>query len=365
MNGIHDKKELIDYLVDTCEFNPVNSERMKHYLCERTDELSIHDTYEVLNYVERAIERVTSPFGKKLLYMEDAWKQTGNVAFPPSEDHDNRLYAKLFDFEGSDDDFFRSIMEDPDSFQISDETRSRIEILRNELGILPKKPIISIRFDPFSIIYGRRKFDGDSLSYYRKHHNNYEGMNRRHLQMNDSGLYFSLLHSGQLDAAIPEKLGVTYRGFSNPLAYFMSQPELWSMGRRMLLGADSGLYKSLKNRNQLDLAIPKKLNDGIIISDVFVHETGEALRRNRGNMSRTAREIDVPRSSLKMFCSGMDILGFRIFSKETRLSDDQISAILVAHFTHEGNLSEAAKALPNSRKTIREYWKRAGFEISS
>jgi len=48
------------------------------------------------------------------------------------------------------------------------------------------------------------KYHGNPLAYYKKHYEQYKGMNRKDLSVYDSGLYRALLRAGQIEEAIPD-----------------------------------------------------------------------------------------------------------------------------------------------------------------
>jgi len=201
--------------------------------------------------------------------------------------------------------FSKEILKNPE------EIKKRLEILQKyeKKGklILPPPNIYYIAFNPLPKKFGRRKYGGNPLAFL-KSHSEYKNLTRDQLHKYDRALYVALHRSKQINQ-IPkgpsyhefstpldflksnqEYLTITknqlrkkdralyvalrrhrqlhllpksthlhdvYRGFSNPLEYFKSHPELHNLTRSQLHSKDPSLYKSLKRRNQLQEAIPK------------------------------------------------------------------------------------------------------------
>jgi hypothetical protein len=88
----------------------------------------------------------------------------------------------------------------------------------------------------------------------------YENRNitRGQLKIRDSSLYRALHADKQMDEAIPEKRGVTYRGYASPLECFRAKFGKRKITRNQLAEKDLGLYKKLCLRGQIAEAIPEK-----------------------------------------------------------------------------------------------------------
>lgn len=109
-----------------------------------------------------------------------------------------------------------------------------------------------------------RKYRGryDSpLECFRAKFGKRKNMTRGRLHNKDKGLYGSLIYWGQLDEAIPEKAGITYRGYESPLECFRDKFGKRKITRGKLHEKDSGLSYALRKRGQLDEAIPEKAGD--------------------------------------------------------------------------------------------------------
>lgn len=103
-----------------------------------------------------------------------------------------------------------------------------------------------------------RDYGGNPLAYFKDKYKD-KKITRGQLQEEDSGLCFALRKAGQIDEAIPECMGKTYRGYASPLECFRDKFGKSKMTRVQLLDKDSGLYGSLKNWGQMDEAIPERL----------------------------------------------------------------------------------------------------------
>src|SRR3972149_5605280 len=78
---------------------------------------------------------------------------------------------------------------------------------------------------------------------------------RKQLAGEDQGLYRALLRREEMDEAIPEKAGVTYRGYASPLECFRDKYKRRKVMRGQLAIEDSGLHRALLRRGEMDEAI--------------------------------------------------------------------------------------------------------------
>lgn len=130
----------------------------------------------------------------------------------------------------------------------------------------------------------------DLFTYFRAHYP--EKISRKKLQKEDSGLYSSLLRLGLMDQAIPEKQGLTYRGFSSPLEYFRHQYGKRAISRSQLQKEDRGLYLSLRKKGQINIAIPSiKKRD-------FKGDPLTYFRKKYKNIRITRKQLSVEDSGL-------------------------------------------------------------------
>ncbi len=70
--------------------------------------------------------------------------------------------------------------------------------------VIPRRPIACVDFNPLSIRFKCRKYNGDPLSFFREHQRVYKGMSRTQLSKFDKGLYGALRKAGQLHEAVPK-----------------------------------------------------------------------------------------------------------------------------------------------------------------
>lgn len=82
------------------------------------------------------------------------------------------------------------------------EMTNRFEINGNL--VIPRRPIVSVHFDPLEIRFGRRRYNDEPLAYFLAHPEVYDSLSRTELQRVDSGLYDALWKKSQIGIAIPE-----------------------------------------------------------------------------------------------------------------------------------------------------------------
>ena len=154
--------------------------------------------------------------------------------------------------------------------------------------VIPKRPIIHVDFDPLSIKFKRRNYQGDPLSFFREHKRTYGELSRTELSEFDRGLYRSLLKHGQLEQAIPETRHRNFQG--DPLSFFRKHTKYSGLSRTELARLDPTLYGSLITYGQLEQAIPEtKPHSGKRFSESRVKEiilsrstyNGDALKASQ------------------------------------------------------------------------------------
>jgi hypothetical protein len=156
--------------------------------------------------------------------------------------------------------------------------------------VIPKRPIVHVKFDPLFIKFGRRNFNGDPLSFFRKHKKTYGRLSRTELAGFDRGLYRSLLKQGQLEQAIPETRHRNFNG--DPLSFFRENSKYSGLSRTELARIDPTLYGSLISYNQLGQAIPEtKPHSGKRLSESEVREIIEARDTYKGDASKASRHL--------------------------------------------------------------------------
>lgn len=91
----------------------------------------------------------------------------------------------------------------------AEEINARLEELAAQYEVegrlvIPRRPITYITFDPLSIRFGRRSFEGNPLKYFRENYGGHKGLTRSQLEKEDASLYMTLLTHHQIEKAIPE-----------------------------------------------------------------------------------------------------------------------------------------------------------------
>lgn len=129
----------------------------------------------------------------------------------------------------------------------------------NDQIVIPRKHIIEISFEPyFTIKSKRRDFEGNPLKFFNENIETYGQLSRSQLEVVDQTLYVALLKHRQIDMAIRQKRGITYRGYESPLDYFNAHPELHNLRAKELKKIDGSLYRYLSKSGQIQKAIPKR-----------------------------------------------------------------------------------------------------------
>ncbi len=92
------------------------------------------------------------------------------------------------------------------------EARSNLQELTSEYAIngkirIPPRPIDTVRFKPLRITFKRRSFQGRPLEFFREHRDVYQDLTRAELFRFDPALYLTLRNANELHLAIPEAYG--------------------------------------------------------------------------------------------------------------------------------------------------------------
>ncbi len=173
---------------------------------------------------------------------------------------------------------------------------------RNGKIMIPPRPIIQVKFKPLRIKFGRRNYNGNPLSFFEQHRENYQGMKRKELKHYDSGLYTALRIQRQLDKAIPD-------------SWLLSEQEK-EIIRRTFIANDGYLYKTAQQLG-------------------YAHQTIKKVCREGG---------------LKVIWGGRP------------LPQENIDEIIKCYIAYNGNAHMSARHLPYSYKTVWKYWKKYGLQ---
>ena len=113
--------------------------------------------------------------------------------------------------------------------------------------LIPKRPIISVNFNfPSLVQFGRRLYHGNPLAFFRENIKTYEGMNRTKFHKFDPGLSEALRQKGQLDKAIPFKNGNNFRCYPSAWDYYLAHQDKYKdKGPGQISVSDKPLYDRL------------------------------------------------------------------------------------------------------------------------
>jgi transcriptional regulator with GAF, ATPase, and Fis domain len=165
----------------------------------------------------------------------------------------------------------------------------------------------------------RRNYDGNPLSYFRSHLEDFEQYkNRSQLAKGDKGMYRALIRASQLEEAIPEADEFHVR-----------------MGRK---GGKGEPFLEEREINKI----------------IIAHQT------YNGNATEAARHL--PHSSSTII-EHWRKKGLKIRKRGRKKSDLQQKEIIDSYDPYNGNAAEAARHLPHSPPTFRKYWREKGLKI--
>jgi len=223
--------------------------------------------------------------------------------------------------------------------------------------IIPKRPIIQIKFDPLSIKFRRRFYDGNPLAYFKKHYSHLN-LKRRDLLKLDLPLCHALYKYNQLDEAIPEKMK-PIKVYEDPLEYFKEHYGNTEIRRSELAFKERGLYDKLRGEGILGKAIPIKERKKLEKDDMNL--IIESYEKYNKSASKAARHLPYSAMTITKY--------WRREGLEVRKSGDhglevgEINNVIEAYQTYKGNSEEAAKHLSYSSPTIRKHWRNVGLKI--
>ena len=216
--------DLVRFVVRTYELGPELESKVVRIAERRINDLYISTFAEIYDYVSRLIEKFMMPYDdRRHLCLSNSYQ---NVE--PDNNFDDIPFSESISLE----DFVREFGNEVGRVRLGTITQlwqgasngaltplpfspARIrrvlpfacakldEILDNSSLVFPPRPVESFQFRPFSIKFGRRRYYGNPLDFFKAHQDVYQGMSRGRLQKFDGGLYKSLRKAGQLHLAIP------------------------------------------------------------------------------------------------------------------------------------------------------------------
>ncbi len=335
---------LVRGIVETYDLSPKLEERIVWIASERIDELSIHGFDEVYRYISGLIEKFQMHYAERLALRLDKPIETRFGEIYPSIGVEDRDLSSLFEGQEPKEiperisineaisilerrmdehscELMRQLLHQGSSGGYLPLNISPEEIIENlpaiqlrleELAyqyekdgkiVTPPRPIIAVRFDPLAIRFGRRRYNGNPLAFFRAHPDVYEGRSRTEFERFDGGLCTSLRKYRQIDEAIPISDG-------------------WRL--------------------------PQAKKEGIVA----------AYKTYEGNASEASRHMT---HSIQTILRCWEDAGLDIMQQGHPLEEAQIAEIVAAHPTYKGNASEASRHLPYHMDTISKYWKVAGL----
>ena len=341
------KKNIIEFIVDTYDLSPKLEEKIVRISRSRINELGVNGFDGIYRYIGNLIDKFQVPYGEKIaLRLDKPVSYDSNNNFheiigvedleleEKESDQGFSLDEVLSVLDGyidkSDSDLIKQLVPQEDNFRelLSDKEKvienasfihSKLEELvhvyeKNGKIIIPKRPMLEVKFCPLKIKFGRRNYKGKS-----------------------------------------------------PLDFFMENSETYQdMTRVELQKFDGGLYSSLWRRGQLDEAIPEKYSQGCELSAMQIEQIIVAVLKNNKDVIQTARETGFSVPTIRRYAkfSGFDIPDHRKNNsgRKKHLSEREINEIVTSYDTYHGNASEASRNIPYSVCTVLKYWNERGLK---
>ncbi|MBU2616166.1 MAG: hypothetical protein KKC19_03620 [Nanoarchaeota archaeon] len=341
------KKDIIEFIVGTYDLSPKLEEKIVRISRNRISELGISRFDAIYGYVGNLIEKFQIPYGERVALRLDELitSDSKNNFHEIIGVEDSELEEKESDYgfsldevlsvldgniDKNDLDLIKQLVPQEENFRelLLDKERvienvsfihSKLEELvhvyeKNGKIVIPKKPLIEVKFSPLRIKFGRRNYNEETpLDFFKENIKTYKGMTRVELQKFDGGLYSSLWRWGQLDEAIPEKF-----------------------------------------------------SQGCKLSAMQIEQIIVSVLKNNKDVIQTARETGFSVPTIRKYAkfSGFDIPDNRKNSpgRKKHLSEQQINEIISSYDIYNGNASEVSRNLPYSINSVLKYWKKEGLE---
>ena len=314
--GEFPNKELIRWIIETYDLPPSLKPRIISIAEQRIKELSLGSFDEQYRYISELIYKFTIPYSEKFALPLDAPIKDGsktqfheiigiknreeelkkhfNETFKTLEERldDGELQVLLQLAQKIDENSLREFFSEgflADSHEIKkhlEEICKKYE--KHGQIILPVRPIKQIRFNPFYIKFGQRRFNGNPLSFFEKNKNIYCWINKKiDLLLFDQGLYSALTRANQLNKIVFKK----YRGFSTPLDFFLHNSNYACLSRIDLRKKDMSLYCALSKKSQLKFV--SRGYRGFLTPLDFLKANPEYFGLSRNKINRKDRSLYV------------------------------------------------------------------------
>lgn len=324
------EEAIIESIVNTYDLPQRIKYKVKNIANRRVGELFIGEYDDVYSYVDSLVEKFQEPYEERFFVRIDASAydilnheliEDKNFSPENEEDLDGISFNDVLDIlESHLDEFTFKLVRQLDyrgKFNVSPEyfikniskIQARLEeFVRNNGFLIPRRPVIQIQLSPFSIKFGRRKFNG------------------------------------------------------NPLAFFEAYPKVYSgLSRSELYKLDPGLYGSLKKVGQLELAIPE-IDYSTQFQSISSEKIETIVRLYNGNSTKVARKVGISTATAIKYLREYNLKIREMGFVANKLPRGKRSAIIKAH-RKCNNATKVAKKLSVSKETVLRYWKAAGLPI--
>lgn len=227
--------------------------------------------------------------------------------------------------------------------------------------VIPRRPVVSVGFNPFRIKFGPRRYDGNPLAFFRANEEIYGRMSRSQLRHFDHALEVALRQAGQLSEAMPsERLHkLSQEAVDNIIAAHSSCNGNALKAAQNLSYAPATILRYWK---QAGLLIRRRGKHEHNLTEEQVKMVNQAYDVSGVNSCKAAKYLGIHSSTIIRYWkqAGLQI---RMPSERDKkgLRPDQIKEIVSAHAISNANALEASKYLPFAGRTILRYWKQAGL----
>lgn len=234
-----DNEKSIKLIVDSYDLPLKIKQKLLHIAIQRTETLFIDNFEQIYEYIANLVEKFRIPYQERSYVRGDNSFLGGSNTFFETIETEDLSLTKLIEghkkkstipiekalatLDGQLDEISLNFLHELARSQnreihldISSEQlilgkhtlQKRIDVLAKKYVkdgklFMPKRPIIQVYFEPFSIKFGNRRYNNNPLAFFEANKNIYGGMSRSELSFFDNGLYLALRNHGQLNSVIP------------------------------------------------------------------------------------------------------------------------------------------------------------------
>lgn len=395
-------QKAIEFIVKSYSLSPRLEERIIQIALRRVNELSISGFNDIYSYITGLVEAFNMPFTEKLAMRLDSAVRDSKKTFHeligqdelaagfadedeeeteedklgemPLDDIICRLEGKLGQKEL---DVLKQLSLQYGHLSLpcdittieenADDIAERLKQLiqtyeRDGKFIMPKRPIIYIRFNPLAIRFGKRRYNGNPLAYFREHIKTYKGMSRKELSRYDQSLYLSLCKSNQIVIAIPhtKRKIVTKEDIPAIIQAHASCDGNASLAARNLQYSPSVILRQWKLRGLSCLGNKGKDRGRYADKDPLILFKEQ---QKYANMNRRELAMYDPGLYRKLHRAGKidEAIPLDRRPQGKRLTDEEIMHIIDSYHIYGGDVNLLAKKLPYSFMTICKYLRLKGL----